>query len=181
MEDKKRKTHLFALYGIILALLIVCITLYIKVSQNAKKTVIQTIELRDTICIKDTMIKYKTKEVEVVKYDTIEIREKDTIKIPIPISRYTYKDTIRTDTSRTEIRIDFEGYNAKIDSIQLFQEFHPSIEILAPKEKKVNFGQCVVVGVHVGYGVGFQPNRQYGFEPYIGVGITYGFGINWRK
>lgn len=179
MDNHKLKAFIFALCCIIFVLVILCIILCIKVHQNAQKPpYFETIEIHDTLQIENQRILYKTKEVEVLRFDTIEIEKTDTLRdtffVEIPISKYEYKDTIETDTSTTQIAIEFEGYKAKIDSISLIQEFHPTIEISAPK--RVKFGQSVNIGLQVGYGIGITSKQ---FEPYVGVGVSYGFGVNW--
>lgn len=133
--------------------------------------------LRDTICTERLV--EKTKYVQILRVDTIRdtitVAGKDTIiGFEIPIQKYAYNDTIKTDSTTAIIGIDFSGYNAKLDEVRLDYTYKQK-EPLKSKKKPV-FGQSIAVGIQAGYGVGMQPFRA---EPYIGVGVTYGFGITW--
>ena len=182
MDNNKIKRLIFALCCIILALIGICTILAVKSARMSKKYIKTeiTVEVRDTIRITDTIIQKKTEFVEVLRTDTIWklLTDTDSIFVEVPIEKYSYKDTIKTDTSRVEIDIEFEGYKAKIDSLSLMVQFRPTISTFVPEDKKYKFGQSLTVGLQVGYGLGIQ-SRQ--FEPYIGVGVVYGFGITWKK
>ena len=41
----------------------------------------------------------------------------------------------------------------------------------------MKFGQSITLGVQCGYGI--TVNQQPSFQPYIGIGITYGIGVTW--
>lgn len=130
--------------------------------------------LRDTI--QTERLVEKTKYVQILRVDTIRdtitVAGKDTIiGFEIPIQKYAYKDTIKTDSTTAILGIDFSGYNAKLDEVRLDYTFKQK----EPSKKK--WGQSIVIGIQAGYGVGISTTPR--FEPYIGVGITYGFGITW--
>ena len=61
----------------------------------------------------------------------------------------------------------------RVDTITRYIQEKP-----AEPKKRGKMGQSVVVGLQFGYGLGVQPaTMQARFEPYIGIGITYGFGF----
>lgn len=135
----------------------------------------------------------------IVRYDTIVIIEHDTIRSTRTILQETYKyDTIMLrDTvfiadipqnyvdSTPDYRIDIRavklyGYDLDIYKTSTNTQVLPREPQTASKERKGRFGQSIVVGLQVGYGLGVQPaTMQARFEPYIGVGITYGWGYHW--
>lgn len=138
------------------------------------------IVLTDTVTVTKERIVEKTKYVTQLRVDTIRdtimINGKDTIiNFPIPISQYTYEDTIRTDTTTSTIRIDYSGYKTQLDGVQYSYTYYPKIPV--QKKKKGQFGQFVGLGVQVGYGLGIS--NPVKFEPYVGVGIMYGWGYSW--
>jgi len=55
----------------------------------------------------------------VIRIDTFyTTKEGDTIKVPdIPITKKVYEDTISTDSTSTEIKIQYSGFNASINEI----------------------------------------------------------------
>lgn len=155
--------------------------------------------IHDTIKQTDTLrLREKTKTIEVVRYDTIWMREDSaenahtttdsnhhgdtTEKVGtnadyalVPITQSEYRDTFLTDTSRAEVGVLFSGYNARIDSIginyQLTQE--PRVE-----RKKSGFGWCVMPSIQVGYGLGLNGNIVTA-SPYVGIGVSIGWGYHW--
>ena len=157
----------------------------------------EPIVIHDTIKQTDTLrLRAKTKTIEVIRYDTIWMREDsaenahtttdsnhygdttemvDSIAIPIPITQSEYRDTFLTDTSRAEVGVLFSGYNARIDSIginyQLTQE--PRVE-----RKKSGFGWCVMPSIQVGYGLRLNGNIVTA-SPYVGIGVSIGWGYHW--
>lgn len=120
-------------------------------------------------------IRYKTLlRVDTVR-DTIRLASNDTIiSVSIPITQNTYTDTLLTDTSTLIIGAKYSGYKPSLDSLWYNYTYKPK-EALKSK-KKGKFGHSIVIGIQAGYGVTIPTPK---FEPYIGVGITYGFGITW--
>lgn len=76
----------------------------------------------------------------------------DTIKIYIPIEQKEYKGK--------DYHAWVSGYNAALDSIQIFPETH----YITVKEKARRWG----LGVSAGYGL-----SNKGLSPYVGVGVYY--------
>lgn len=136
---------------------------------------------------------------EIVRYDTIVVVEHDTIRSTRTVLQETYKyDTVMLrDTvfiadipqnyvdSTEDYRIDIRatklyGYDLDIYKTSTNTQVLPREPQTAGKERKGRFGQSIVVGLQVGYGLGVQPaTMQARFEPYIGIGITYGWGYHW--
>lgn len=136
------------------------------------------IVIHDTISVTDTLrIAGKTKTLYV--RDTILVcannAPTDTTKIDTLVyAQKEYRDTFTTDSSRTELAVRFSGYNAKIDSIGLTQEWTIQPRVV---EKKNGWGWCVMPSVQVGYGVAF--GSPIIAAPYIGVGVSVGWGYHW--
>ena len=95
----------------------------------------------------------------------------------IPIEHKQYKDTFITDTSKTYLSIDYSGYKASIDNISFYSNYNiKPIE----KNKIKGFGQFVGLSINVGYGIGLNYNdKSFNNSPYIGIGISYGWGYHW--
>ncbi len=133
---------------------------------------------------------------DVVRYDTVVVVRTDTVRVRDYAIRYVHhydtlvvNDTvyIRDEPQRYEFdsvgvyRLEVEavkmyGYSLDICRVDTFTRYIPTSP--AEPKKRAKAGQSVVVGLQVGYGLGVQPSTmQARFEPYIGVGVTYGFGI----
>ena len=158
-------------------------------SNSEKPNNSKPIVLTDTIRVHDTLsIKEHTKPRDVVRYDTIWLQKdttnsttKDTTKEDaeyalVPITQSEYRDTFATDSTRAEVAVLFSGYNARIDSIGI--NYQATIQPVV-YEKKRGWAWCVMPSVQVGYGVAF--GNQVITAPYVGVGVSVGFGYTWRK
>lgn len=147
--------------------------------QRCSHEPIEPIVIHDTICRTDTAyLAGKTKTLYVVRHDTIREWEYDTIThteyAVVPIEQRLYKDTFATDTSSIALAVAFSGYKAQIDSVGLDYTF--VVQPRTIREKK-GFGWCVMPSVQVGYGVAF--GNQVVATPYVGVGVSVGFGYTW--
>lgn len=159
----------------------------------------EPIVIHDTIKQTDTIrLRAHTKMVEVIRYDTIWMRENsaenahtttdsnhcvdttemvDSIAVAIPITQSEYRDTFLTDTSRAEVGVLFSGYNARIDSIGInYQVTHYN----RVERKKSGFGWVVAPSIQVGYGLGLNGNIVTA-SPYVGIGVSIGWGYHWTK
>lgn len=136
---------------------------------------------------------------EAVRYDTIVVVEHDTIRSTRTILQETYKyDTIiLRDTvfiadipqnyvdSTTDYRLEVNAvkmydYRLSIYKTDTFTRYVPQVPSERTETSRRGFGQSIVVGLQVGYGLGVQPaTMQARFEPYVGIGITYGWGYHW--
>lgn len=146
---------------------------------SCKKVEPQVIKVpvHDTITIDSIQIKWKERPVEVLRIDTFyTTKDGDTIKTPeIPIIKKVYEDTISTDSTSTEIKIQYSGFNASIDEIQLRHNYYNTKEIIVKEPKRV--GLVWFVGAYVGYGGHGSINTgTFGHGPEVGVGIGLGLG-----
>jgi len=55
----------------------------------------------------------------------------------IPITYKEYNDTIKTDSTSTEIQINYHGFNSDIDNIKLKHNYYNKKETLIQQSKKV--------------------------------------------
>lgn len=136
--------------------------------------------IHDTITINDTVrlagktkIKYitPTEEEFVIEHDTV----RDTVRVPVPIEHKEYRDTFCTDSSRIELGVQFSGYKANIDNVDL--QYHFEVEPRTIVKRK-GWGQFIGVGIGVGYGASVVGQTVYA-APEIGLHITYGWGYHW--
>ena len=131
--------------------------------------------IHDSIIVNKETIKWKTKTIETKYYDTIILY--DTIEVPIyiPIETKLYNDTIKEDSSQISVGIKYSGFKTSLDSVWINYSYIPK-EVV--KTKTNGFGQYIGIGIQVGYGLGVN-NTIFQPFPYIGVGITYGWGYHW--
>lgn len=165
-----KKSIITGFICLLLGFLLGYCTYYYTTKDLAPKEII----IRDTITTERLVEKTVFKNIVRVDTirDTIQLADNDTIiAVEVPISQYSYKDTLKTDSTTAIIGIDYSGYNAKLDKVELDYIYK------SHKEKTKHFGQFVGVGVQVGYGLGINTTPR--FEPYIGIGITYGWGYRW--
>lgn len=136
---------------------------------------------------------------EVVRYDTIVVVEHDTIRSVRTILQETYKyDTVMlrdtvfiadfpqnyvdsTEDYRLEVSaVKMYDYSLDIYRADTFTRYVPQVSTERKKQSRMGFGQSIIVGLQVGYGLGVQPaTMRARFEPYVGIGITYGWGYSW--
>lgn len=164
----------------------------------------KTPETPDPIIIRDTIeisnpaaIADHTKPKYMLKHDTLWLpkpetpcdstdsvcdgRVTDSIPVDIPIMCYEYRDTFQTDSSHIELGVEFSGYNAKIENIDLQYRFNIQPRTIV---KKKGWGQFIGIGVGVGYGASFVGNPSsvgatIYVAPEIGVHLVYGWGYHW--
>ncbi len=138
-----------------------------------------------------------TKPTERVRYDTIVVTRHDTIRESRIIlqENYRYDTVVLHDTvyiadipqnyidSTHDYRLRVQAvkmydYSLDIYRTDTFTHYVP-IEVSKP-QKRGRFCQSVVVGLQTGYGLGVRPSTmQAAFQPYIGIGLTYGWGYSW--
>ena len=167
-------------YKYIIALIIgftVGILINIPSCQKQPDPEIIKVPVHDTITIQKDSIIYKTKHVKEYVIDTFYINKSgDSIELKdLPITESIYKDTIKTDSTSTEIEINFHGFNAGIDNISLIHNYNYEKEIIVKPQKKV--GLVWFVGPGVGYGVHGSINTgTFGHGPEMGLVVGFGFG-----
>ena len=136
---------------------------------------------------------HERKGTEVVHTDTIQTIRVDTIRVERTFTDYIYDTIIVNDTVyvadiprvytdstadyalnvRAVKMYDYRLDIFRVDTITRYMQEKPT----EPK-KRGKMGQSVVIGLQFGYGLGVQPaTMQARFEPYIGIGISYGFGF----
>lgn len=140
----------------------------------------EPIVLHDTIAVHDTFrITQHTKPKEVVKWDTCYLPAVDTIIdsifVQVPITQYEYRDTFKTDSSRIELGVQFSGYHAKIESVDLNYDFTIPTKIVTKRQR---FSWSLTIGLQGGYGATFGKGGVVEMRPYAGVGGTLGASIN---
>lgn len=100
-------------------------------SSTSKPQIIK-VPVRDTILVDSIQIKEKTKIVYKTAVDTFYIKEKgDTVYLnDLPVEHKTYKDTIKTDSTSTEINIDYHGFSSGIDRVSLIHNYYNTTHIV---------------------------------------------------
>lgn len=185
MTESKKYLDKKSLIILILSLLLVGIGGFLlydyKVTQIEEKYAPTPIIQHDTIVRDSIQIKEKVKWKYVTKYDTaIYIKHDtfmDTVYVQLPINHYQYRDTGGTDSSKYNIGINYSGYKASLDSIWFNYSYTPQTIV---KPKRNGWGQYVGVGLQVGVGPSINAkDGTFITGPYIGVGVTYGFGYHW--
>lgn len=146
--------------------------------QKQPETIIEYKEVHDTVTIDSIRIQWKTKPVNVYLVDTFYIKESgDTVKLDsLPITEYQYKDTVKTDTTSTEITVNYHGFNAGIDSINLTHNYFEKQTTII-KEKKI--GLVWYIGIDAGFGgqLGIKNNVvNFNYGPQVGIHGGIGIG-----
>ena len=150
----------------ILVLLLAGVILYLwnhSVSQSSGEIVRDTVEFVDTIPYyhpvpKDSVvIRYETVKLP-IKKDTCDSKidtcttSPDSIEVEIPITQKEYGDSL--------YRAWISGYNAKLDSIEIYNRTKVITEHIFIQPKRKRWG----LGLQAGYG---YPNGWY-----VGVGVS---------
>ena len=160
--------------------------------QGAKLTPATPSVIHDTLIIRDSsQIDAHTKPKYIIRRDTMWLpmpastcntadysynpHITDSIAVEIPIMNYEYRDTFATDSSLIELGVQFSGYKARIDNIDLRYRFETEPQTVI---KKKGWGQFIGVGIGVGYGASVVNQRVYA-APEVGIHITYGWGYHW--
>lgn len=141
--------------------------------------------MHDTIVRTDTLIqervkwKYKTftDTTFIIYHDTVI----DTLTVYIPIDHYQYSDSIITDTARIHLNIKYQGYKAKLDTVQLDYTLFPQT---ITKVKKSGWGPSIVIGAGLGTGatINYTPYNQQPLkfgDIHAGVYLVIGWGYHW--
>lgn len=129
----------------------------------------------------------------VVQRDTVVVVQRDTLREVRRVEqvRHRYDTVVVNDTVyvRDEPRVwadSTERYRIAIEAVKLYGyeldlykadtvRVVETTAVVEPAKRRGRWGQSVVVGIQAGYG--FTPGLQA--EPYVGIGITYGFGYAW--
>lgn len=122
----------------------------VEVERVEYDTIVQREVVADTI--ERVKVVYRNlPSVEVVRKDTIIVR--DTVRVAVPISRYTFADSL--------YKCEVEGYDVSLRKMEVYPRtiYRTTVERVPSR-----WG----VGVQVGYGM-----SREGLSPYVGVGISY--------
>ena len=136
--------------------------------------IVEYIEKHDTITVPKEVIVEKTKIKYVNKIDTFYVYNNDTIYLQdFPIEYKEYNDTIKTDSTSTELKIEYSGFNANIENIWLRHNYFEKHETVI-KTKKI--GLVWFVGLSLGYDACVDvTNKTFNHGP--GVALSGGVGI----
>lgn len=158
------------LLGIIVGLLI-----SIPSCNVQEKHIIEYIEKHDTITVEKERIVEKTKIKYIDRIDTFYVKESgDTVLAPdLPIEYKVYEDTIKNDSTSTEIKIEYSGFNPEINNIWLRHNYVEKHETVI-KTKKI--GIVWFVGFSLGYDACVDvTNKTFNHGP--GLSLSAGIGI----
>ena len=122
----------------------------VEVERVEYDTIVRTEVVADTV--ERVKVVYRNlPSVEVVRTDTLVVR--DTVRVAVPISRYTFSDSL--------YRCEVEGYEVSLKRMEVFPRTVYRTTIVREPSR---WG----VGVQVGYGL-----SREGLSPYVGVGVNY--------
>lgn len=122
----------------------------VEVERVKVDTIVRTQVVADTI--ERVKVVYRTlPSVEVVRTDTLVVR--DTVRVAVPISRYTFADSL--------YRCEVDGYEVEMKRMEVYPRTVYRTQTIT---KPSRWG----VGVQVGYGM-----SREGISPYVGVGVQY--------
>lgn len=146
---------------------------------SCQKSTVEYITVHDTTYIPQERIVEKTTTKYVTLVDTFLVTVPgDTVYIDIPIEHKEYRDTIKTDSTSVDLKINYHGWNSDIDSIRLNYTFNSEREVIVKEPKR--FGWSICAGPYIGYGINLTPTNpmqvNHGFE--VGIGVM--LGIDYR-
>ena len=171
--EKSYKGCLFSIVGMIL----LCVASFLYGRCCSKKTdVSDTIKI-DSVIVRDTLYVYKTDTMPVVKKETVTeyvsipcpepTSGGDSAQITLPVIQKTFSDD---STYIAYVSgLEYEKW-PKLDSISVRQReiINTITKTITIQKKRSPWN----IGIQAGYGYGFV---YRGFEPYIGVGLSYSF------
>jgi hypothetical protein len=136
---------------------------------TTRTDIVRTEVERDTIVVRDTIVQYYPQEVArvVVKTERVEVPivVRDTIRevveVELPIEEREYKSE--------EYKAVVQGYNPILKSIEVYPRTSYITTTETIKERK-RWG--VSLCVQGGYGI-----TPKGWQPYAGVGVTFGYNF----
>lgn len=186
MEINKKHLIAYSILGVLVALFFgltihQCSNPKVEYITSPPERVHDTI-IRDSIQIQEKIVtRYITKDQ--IKFDTVvqidSIRDTLTIYVPIPIEHKSYRDFQLTDTAQWELGINYSGYKPSLDSVWFNYSYIPK-EVVKTKER--GFSPYVGVSLNVGYGAVINTiDKTFVPGPYLGIGVSLGWGYHWKK
>ena len=145
--------------------------------QKQQEPKIEYIEKHDTVTVEKERIVEKTKIKYIDRIDTFYVKEfGDTVLVQdLPIEHKVYEDTIKNDSTSTEIKIEYSGFNAQVDGVYVHHNYFEKQTTIVKEPKKV--GIVWFVGAYAGYGVHGSINTgTFGHGPEVGIGVGIGIG-----
>ena len=112
----------------------------------------------------DTVVVERPVPVRVVetRTDTLLLyRPQDTIRIPVPIRQYSFRDSLYA--------LDVSGYHVTLDRLEVYpQTVYKTITHTT--ERTLTNRKRWGIGLQAGYGYHFNTGR---LSPYVGIGVQY--------
>lgn len=128
--------------------------------------VVREVVRADTVTLVrvDTVVIERPVPVRVVEQrtDTLTVyRGTDTVRVPVPISQYQFRDSLYT--------LDVSGYSVSIDRLEVYpRTIYKTIANTV--ERTIMDKKRWGLGIQAGYGYNFGANKP---GPYIGIGVQY--------
>lgn len=153
-------------HWILFALLALVAGLFLGRGCSTKRTEIVETQTSDTITITriDTVVVERPVPVRVVekRTDTLTLyRGTDTLYVPVPISRYSFRDSLYA--------LDVSGFNVTLDQLEVYpRTVYKTITNTTERtiQEKKRWG----IGLQAGYGYNFGSGKA---GPYVGIGLQY--------
>ena len=174
---EKEKINIWSLVlNFILGTLLVVSLIFLFRSCNTSPEVIQIVQ-KDTITItKDSIVErikwrthYDTVFVDTIIHDTDTFEIRDTLHIPIDYKEASFKTS--KDSIDIEAKIQYHGFQAEIDTIQIGYNFHWTEEV----KKKKKIGWAITIGPSINLGLNYNIlNKNFDCGPGIGVSVVVG-------
>lgn len=120
---------------------------------EVERVEVDTIVMREVVAdtIERVKVVYRELPTTIVRNDTIVVH--DTVRVAVPISRYTFSDSL--------YRCEVSGYDVELERMEVYPR---TVYRTTTVAKPNRWG----VGIQVGYGA-----SKDGLSPYIGVGVQY--------
>ena len=137
---------------------------------STSRTEVIEVTSTDTVTVTriDTVVVERPVPVRVVetRTDTLLLyRPQDTIRVPVPIRRYSFRDSLYA--------LDVSGYHVTLDRLEVYpQTVYQTITHTT--ERTLTDRKRWGIGVQAGYGYNFGSEKA---GPYVGIGLQYSL---WR-
>lgn len=165
------------IYKYVITLIIgIFIGLMINFPYKQPESIIEYVQVHDTISIpterivEHTKIKYVKDTTFVI--DSIEVKG-DTIYVTVPQEYKIYSDTIKTDSTSTEIKIEHHGIKSQIDNVYLNHTYYNKNTIVPQKQKLVH----PIIFIQGGPKTDFKRVTGFAIEAGVGLSFKNGYGI----
>ena len=138
---------------------------------STSRTEVIEVTSTDTVTVTriDTVVVERPTPVKVVekRTDTLTVyRGTDTLYVPVPISRYSFRDSLYA--------LDVSGFNVTLDRLEVYpRTVYKTITNTTERtiQEKKRWG----IGLQAGYGYNFSSGKA---GPYVGIGVQYNI-VQW--